>query len=130
MPLEALYFLMQEFVKNAKTNRHVLVGESSFTTGQNIQLVTRQHFQSASLGIDPSTVTDYLLGFFTLLMSYAKAAALKQDTGVSPKHWLTFMPRTDFNTIYAQVSSKLKKNLFGIMNILACYTTDQNQEVK
>ena len=129
MPLEALYFLMQENVNNPTTGRNILNGQTSFTTGQNIQLVTQEYFQSASLKIDASTVTDDMLGFCTLVLSYAKAANFVQAPDVSPKHWLTFMPRTEFNTIYAQVSSKFTIPLFTVFNTLACYKTDENEQV-
>jgi hypothetical protein len=129
MPLEALYFLMQENINNPTTGRNILNGQTSFTTGQNIQLVTQEYFQSTSLKIDASTVTDDMLGFCTLVLSYAKAANLVQAPDVSPKHWLTFMPRTEFNTIYAQVSSKFTIPLFDVFNTLACYKTDENEQV-
>lgn len=129
MPLGAVYALMKENLKNPTTDRNILNGRTSFTTGQNVQLVTKEYFQSASLKIDPNTVNDDMLGFCTLVLSYAKAANRTQIPGVSPKHWLTFMPRTEFNTIFAQVSSKFTSNLFDIFNTLACYKTDSNEAV-
>lgn len=125
MPLEALYALMQEIATSA-TTPNVLTGQASFTVGQNIQLVTEEFFQSPSLKGAVHAITDDILGFCTLVLSYAKAANLVQAPDVSPKHWLTFMPRTEFNTIYAQVSSQFQFPLFTIFNILACYKLDSN----
>jgi hypothetical protein len=140
MPLEALYSLMKENVQKTNTNpdtdpnRNILNGATSITTGQNIQLVTKDYFVSPSLNINPSTITDDILGFCTLVLSYAKAANLEQDPDVSPKHKIPFMPRTEFNTIYAQVRSKFEITLFDlqvfdIFNILACYKTDLNLQL-
>ena len=136
MPLEALYSLMKENVQKANTDpsRNILNGATSFTTGQNIQLVTKDYFVSPSLNIDRSTITDDILGFCTLILSYAKAANLEQNPDVSPKHKIPFMPRTEFNTIYAQVRSKFEITLFDlqvfdIFNILACYKTGTNLQV-
>jgi hypothetical protein len=129
MPLEGLYSLMLENIQDPQTGRNILNGATSFITGQNIQLVTREYFQSASLKIDASTVTDDMLGFCTLVLSYAKAADLEQAPDVSPKHKIPFMPRTEFNTIYAQVSSKFTTSLFDVFDTLACYKTDSNLQV-
>lgn len=129
MPLEALYSLMRENVRGIIDGRNILDGQTSFTTGQTLQLVTKNYFQSASLKMDPDKVTDDVLGFCTLILSYAKAANKKQPKDVSPKHWLTFMPRTEFNTIYSQVKSKFQIPLFDVFNILACCKTDQAERV-
>lgn len=129
MPLAALYSLMKENVKDVKDGRNILNGQWSHSTGQNLQLVTKEYFQSSSLKIDPNTVNDDMLGFCTLVLSYAKAASKELAPDVSAKHWLTFMPRTEFNTIYAQVSSKFTIPLFDVFNTLACYKTDSNEQV-
>lgn len=129
MPLEALYSLMRENIQDRDAGRNILNGAASFTIGQNIQLVTQGYFQSASLKIDSSTVTDDMLGFCSLVLSYAKAADLEQAPDLSPKHKITFMPRTEFNTIYAQVGSKFTIPLFDIFNTLACYKTDSNLQI-
>ena len=129
MPLEALYFLMRENVQQQQIDRNILNGGTSFVTGQNIQLVTQAYFQSATLNMNHKTVTDDMLGFCTLVLSYAKIAGLKQSRNVSPKHKIPFMPRTEFNKIYAQVSSKFTIPLFQILNILACYKTDSRLRV-
>jgi hypothetical protein len=91
--------------------------------------VTQGYFQSTSLNIDASTVTDDMLGFCTLVLSYAKAADLQQASDVSPKHKIPFMPRTEFNTIYAQVGSKFTIPLFDIFNTLVCYKTGSNLQI-
>ncbi|KAL9084424.1 MAG: hypothetical protein Q9165_008062 [Trypethelium subeluteriae] len=129
MPLEALYSLMQENLRGTLNGRNILNGQTSFTTGQNLQLVTKEYFQSASLKMDPNKITDDVLGFCTLVLSYAKAADKDQPADTSPKHWLTFMPRTEFNTIYSSVKSKFSGPLFDVFNTLACYKTDQGERV-
>jgi hypothetical protein len=132
IPLEAMYSLMEENViltDDPEAERNILNGQTSFTTGQNIQLVTQGYFQFASLKIDASTVTDDMLGFCTLILSFVKAANLVQAPDVSPKHWLAFMPQTEFTTIYEQVSSKFTIPLFDVFNTLACYKTDSQKQV-
>jgi hypothetical protein len=130
MPFEALYSLMKENVQNPQSGRNIINGETTVTTGQNIQLVTKDYFRSHSLPlIDADKVTDDVLGFCTLVLSYAKAANKPQEEDVSPKHWIPFMPRTEFTTLYAQVRSKIPGALFDVFNILACYKTDQEEQV-
>lgn len=126
MPLEALYSLMKEQLRipGPSPDRNILDGISP--RGYEPIVVTQEYFQSNTNGIDASKVTDDVLGFCSLVLSYAKAASnpLKKDQ--SPKLFLTFMPRTEFNTIFKQVKSKIPGDLFALFNSLACYTTDRN----
>lgn len=126
MPLEALYSLMKEQrAKPTRTpDRNILNGIS--IRGDYLVLVTQQYFQSNTNGIDQSKVTDDVLGFCSLVLSYAKAASNKLQPDQSPKLYLTFMPRTEFNTIYQQVKSKIPGDLFDLFNSLACYTMNKN----
>ena len=119
MPLEALYSLMKEQQED-KPERNILDGMN--TRGNFLVLVTRGHFQSNTNGIDRSQVTDDVLGFCSLILSYAKAASKGLKPDQSPKLYLSFMPRTEFNTIYKQVKSKIPGDLFDLFNSLACYT--------
>jgi hypothetical protein len=139
MPLEALYSLMKENVQlgpskeapdGPNEGRNVINGESSIATGQNIRLVTAEYFKDLSLKVDVGMINDAVLGFCSLVLSYAKAAdkakAYDENTHErSPKSWIPFMPRTEFVTIYNTVKSFFPDDneLFDIFNILACYST-------
>lgn len=84
-------------------------------------LVTKDFFQSSPNGIDKSKVTDDVLGFCSLVLSYSKVADRKLQPNESPKLYTTFMPRTEFNTLFEQVKSKIPGDLFDLFNTLACY---------
>lgn len=100
----------------------MLNGDSArYPRGKLIALVTEEHFQSQPNGIDGSKVSDNVLGFLTLVLSYAKAAKEGLRPDQSPKLFIPFMPRTEFNTIYQQVSSQLCGDLFELVRVLACY---------
>ncbi len=126
MPLEALYSLMQEQLLDP-SNRNILDGICP--RGDFLVVVTQEYFQSNTNGIDASKVTDDVLGFCSLVLSYAKAASNALLPDQSPKLFLTFMPRTEFNTIYQQVKTKILGDLFTLFNSLACYTTNSNADV-
>ena len=124
MPLEALYSLMKEQVLDPldPDPRNVLNGIC--TLGDCIILVTDTYFQSKPNNIDGTKLTDDVFGFLTLVLSYAKAAKTRKlEKDRSPKQLLSFMPRTEFNTIYGQVKSKIPGDLFTLLDTLACYTT-------
>lgn len=135
MPLEALYSLMKENIQNldSKNGRNILNGDiaSTGSRGQNIQLVTAKYFQDLSLKVDYGKINDAVLGFCSLVLSYAKAANIPVNADdpnareVSPKSWIPFMPRTEFVTIYSAVKSFFlpDNQLFDIFNTLACYKT-------
>jgi len=124
MPLEALYSLMKEQVLDLP-NPNILDG-ATFSTKKYLILVTQEYFQSNTNGIDANEVTDDVLGFCSLVLSYAKAASDALRADESPKLRLTFMPRTEFNTIFQQVKSKIQGDLFTLFNSLACYTTNSD----
>nr|POE49463.1 hypothetical protein CFP56_50380 [Quercus suber] len=127
MPLEAIYFLWKrQFLNRLASKQPDADARSDFFLGLDMRaktsLITKEHFRSNKNGINPADMTDDVLGFCTLVMSYAKAAhgeTLKP--GSSPKIFTTFMPRTEFNTMFQQVSSKLKGDLFTLFDSLACY---------
>ncbi|KAI0480399.1 hypothetical protein GGR56DRAFT_626001 [Xylariaceae sp. FL0804] len=138
MPLDGLYKLMkeQQQFKRFKDHRddvnlrptspkNVLDGEPvGDTFGYNLIVVTQDWFQSSPNGLSRKDMTDDVLGFCSLVLSYAKAAKAHGRLGdnQSPKNILTYMPRTNFNEIFkTQVSSKLTGDLFTIFNTLACY---------
>lgn len=94
--------------------------------------VTAEFFQSSPGGIGSSMVKDDLLGFFSMVLSYAKAAK-QMDVDTSPKHILPIMPRSDFTTIFSQVKSQLKPesgSLYAVLKILACYRYDKQNSLE
>ena len=131
MPLEALYSLMKENVQDVTDGRNILNGDTGISRGQNTQLVTKDYFQDLSLKVDVGKINDAVLGFCTLVLSYAKAANKPIDPDdpntqeMSPKSWIPFMPRTEFVTMYRAVKSffPADNELFDIFNTLACYKT-------
>ena len=83
-------------------------------------LVTKDFFQSKPNGIDPENVKDDVLGFFSLLLSYVKGASvLPQDQ--SPKNIISIMPRSDWSTLFKQVSSAVPGDLYDLVKVLGCY---------
>ncbi|KAH6675112.1 hypothetical protein B0J14DRAFT_637790 [Halenospora varia] len=129
MPLEALYSLMKEQLADLDApERNILCGAETQRTGnpgaENLVVVTQDYFQSNTNGIDMLKVSDDVLGFCSLVLSYAKGANYPLSQDQSPKLMLTFMPRTEFNTIFQQVKSKIPGDLFTLCNSLACYKTE------
>jgi len=124
MPLEALYFLMQEQIRDPLEDRHILDGYNFREGNKYLILVTKESFQSKPGGISPDQVSDDVLAFCTLVLSYAKVAKKFLQPGSSPKMFTVFLPRTNFNKMLSHVSSKLRPKgdeLWELFNILACY---------
>ncbi|KAI1750248.1 hypothetical protein F4782DRAFT_548750 [Xylaria castorea] len=126
IPLEALYYLMGQAHNNAQpSDRNILSGDELLRagnpTGPNLVFVTKDYFASLPNGIRPADVTDDILGFCSLVLTYAKGAKYTLHPDQSPKLLFQFMPRTEFNTIFQQVKTKMPGGLFAIFNILACY---------
>ncbi|KAI1743055.1 hypothetical protein F4680DRAFT_391563 [Xylaria scruposa] len=126
MPLEALYSLMKEAQDNVQPPaRNILTGDELLRAGNptstNLVFVTKDYFMSLPNGIRPADVTDDVLGFCSLVLTYAKGAKYDLHPDQSPKLLFQFMPRTEFNTIFQQVRTKMPGDLFSIFNILACY---------
>lgn len=94
--------------------------------------VQSDFFQSSPGGIKANGVTDDALGFFSLVLSYAKAAENLQPDD-SPKTLTTIMPRTNFVTMFKMVVNGLsgyeKGTLYDIVKVLACYKYDEDMEV-
>ncbi|OTA64293.1 hypothetical protein K449DRAFT_421652 [Hypoxylon sp. EC38] len=128
MPLEAMYFLMKDHSYNrVPPDRNFLDGTD--TGGNNlVVVVTQEYFQSNPNGIDGNKVTDDVLGFCSLVLSYAKLAKKNLIPDQSPKVFLPFMPRTEFNTIFQQVKTKIPGDLFTLFNSLACYKADKPKD--
>ena len=123
MPLEALYSLMKENFENPVI-KNILDG-TSFAHSDMLVLVNKGYFKSKPNNIDESTITDDVLAFCTLILSYAKAATKELKPDQSPKLFISFMPRTEFNTLFKIVKPKLTGDLFSLFNTLVCYKTDR-----
>jgi hypothetical protein len=136
MPFEALYSLMKEQKSDLPTSKwNILTGVETGRAGNNygsdnLVVVTQQYFQSNKNGIDQNKVSDDVLGFCSLVLFYAKGARYALSPDQSPKLMLTFMPRTEFNTMFQQVKSKIPGDLFTLFNSLACYKTEKNGKLE
>lgn len=128
MPLEGIYSLMLNHNSNP---RHPFDGRDDVTgldqkTGK-VKITTiavkRDWFQANSNGIKQEELNDDVLGFCSLVMSFAKEAGpLSNDRNIKQAQGI--MPRTDFSTLFEQVKSKLPGDLFSLFDSLACYATD------
>ncbi|KAL9104901.1 MAG: hypothetical protein Q9163_000218 [Psora crenata] len=108
-------------VRDDLVTEHPRWGKPSAPAGKFIALVTKEYFQSKPNGIDGDKVSDDVLGFLTLVLSYAKAAKEVLRPDQSPKLFTSFMPRTGSNNIFQQVKSKICGDLFKLLKVLACY---------
>lgn len=125
LPLEAISNLFSKAVAGKPSSLLPSIG-----AGRGMTLVTRQFFQSNPNTISSTSVKDDVLGFFSLILSYAKSAR-KENSDSSPKVLTVIMPRTDFTTVFAQVKSAvpLKPNsLYELVKVLACYKNEDNGE--
>lgn len=128
MPLEALYSLMEENLADPD-EKNILDGSNFHFPKDKLVLVKKDYFESKPNNIDASKITDDVLAFCTLVLSYAKAATVELKPDQSPKLFIAFMPRTEFNTMFQIVKPKLTGDLFSLFNTLACYNTKQTGEV-
>ena len=121
MPLEALYKLMTENEADPQ-DKNILDG-TNFRSDKSLVVVQQAYFQSNPNGLDQSKMSDDVLAFCSLVLSYAKAATNTLRGDQSPKFFLEFMPRTEFITLFGIVKSKLTGDLFKLFDNLACYKT-------
>jgi hypothetical protein len=85
--------------------------------------VTSDFFQTSPNGITSDGVKADVLGFFSLIMTYAKGArAFNVDE--SPKVIGSLMPRTDFTNVFNQVRANVPGTLYDIVKVLSCYNYD------
>jgi len=82
--------------------------------------VTKDFFQSKPNGISSDSVKSGVLGFFSLVISYARSAS-PEDEDTSPKDLSSLMPRIDFTNLFKQVMPAVPAPLYEIVNILACF---------
>ena len=130
LPFEAINDLFATALANGKSPLLPI-----FRPSQNIVSVTQDFFQASPNGISQNTVKADVLGFLSLIVSYAKKAdEPPTDHSLyktySPKDTVSIMPRTDFVTLYAQVQSTLSLGsgtLYDLVKILACYKNYEDE---
>lgn len=122
LPLEAISYLFERVANNQphdlleKLNPQGRRGARS----QQMVSVTKEFFQSRPNGIRPDLVRHDVLGFFSLVLSYAKnARAMFEDE--SPKELTTIMPRTHFNAMFKLVRDRVPGKLYEVVKVLGCY---------
>lgn len=120
LPLEAIHDLFRIAVAGGSSP---LLPQSDAQRGMGMVYVTKDFFQANPNGISSDSVTDDLLGFLSLVISYAKGAGYVLP-GFSPKTIISIMPRTDWTNLFKQVESAIRGSLYDIVKILACYNSD------
>lgn len=130
MPLEAIGDLIQ---KAQREQNHPLLPLGG-NPKRRLIWVQSGFFQSNPYGLTPNDVKADALGFFSLVLSYAKSASFLVS-GESPKTLISIMPRTDFVTMYNEISPEIQSginsgSLFDILNILACYKSDITGDIE
>lgn len=128
MPLEGIQAL---FVKAKLGKKDTLLGIPSRKL-TNMHQVRKEDFAQLD-AIKPSDINDEFLGFFSMVVSYAKKGP-GEDAKDSPKNALVLMPRTDHAAIYkrfirGKLAEQLKCNsLFEIVTQLASFRGDGSDE--
>lgn len=115
LPLEAISDLFSKAVTGGSS---ALL--PSISPERGVVSVTKDFFQASPNGISSDSVTDDVLGFFSLVISYAKGAK-EEDEDTSPKEIISIMPRTDWANIFNQVKSGIPDSLYDAVKIVACY---------
>ena len=120
MPLEAISDLFGKAVASPFVASELL---PAARPGFGMVSVSRDFFQSTPNGISKNSVDPEVLGFFSLVLSYAKGARTELEDD-SPKGIMSIMPRTEFITVFSQVKDKVAlkpSSLYQLVKILACY---------
>ncbi|KAH8705721.1 hypothetical protein BGW36DRAFT_422261 [Talaromyces proteolyticus] len=117
MPLQAIYELF------GQRTGSILLPKPTHAN-QNMVMVTKKFFQSNPNGMSSNDIQEDVLGFFSIIMTYAKAADKLDESG--PKALMSIMPRTEFSTIFKLVKSRVKGDLYEIVKVLACYKSNEN----
>jgi len=120
LPLEAISDLFSYIVTKSSSNNQAPILLPSRNPSNQMVYVTKEFFQSKPNGISSDSVKADVLGFFSLVISYAKAAKTEMEDE-SPKELSSIMPRTDFTNIFKQVKQAVPGTLYDIVKILACY---------
>ncbi|KAL8918374.1 MAG: hypothetical protein Q9208_007393 [Pyrenodesmia sp. 3 TL-2023] len=120
LPLEAISDLFNQAV-----NEQASALLPKIRPEKNMVHVTKDFFQTSPNGISSDTVTDDVLGFFSLVISYAKGAR-KEESDTSPKEIISIMPRTDFTNIFSLLKADVSGDLYNIVTKLACYKNNED----
>ena len=122
MPLAAIHNL----IYRAKTgDPSPLI--SPYDAQRGLVYVSRDFFRSSPGGNAPDSVTDDVLGFCSLVLSYAKNAR-ELTPGTSIKALTNIMPRTDFLTIFRSLlRMELRGRLYDTIKVLACYKNKKGE---
>ncbi|KAL8875309.1 MAG: hypothetical protein Q9192_009069 [Flavoplaca navasiana] len=121
LPLEAIHDLFRKAIANEASPLLPM-----FSPATNMILVTKDFFQSNPNGVSRDSVGDDVLGFFSLVISYAKRASrVTRDN--SPKTIISIMPRTDWTSIFNQVRQAVPGQIYELVKVLACYEHDDEQ---
>ncbi|KAI1349146.1 hypothetical protein F5Y01DRAFT_327670 [Xylaria sp. FL0043] len=126
LPLEAVNEIIEMARKDYTVMPPISLLPAQYKRGKRLIYVSREFFQSFQ-GEIPKDPTPDLLGFFSLVISYVKAAS-DYRSGVSPKFLLPILPRNDFQTMFNLVRGSLGSSLdmgdgslYNIVKTLACY---------
>jgi len=119
LPLEAISDLFSKVATGSSSNDQAASLLPS-NRDDRMVYVTKDFFQSKPNGISSDSVKADVLGFFSLVISYAKSARAEEEDK-SPKDLTSIMPRTYFTTIFKQVKPAVPGTLYDIVKILACY---------
>ena len=123
MPLEGIQDLISSVAEGVSDIDRST--ESSLLVKDGYVLVTKEHFRH--LNVNNDKLTDDVLGFFSLLLSYIKIDGDVVSTSGSPKQLVNIMPRTYWTNIYAQVKDKAPvppEKLLETVQQLACFRND------
>lgn len=104
-------------------DKNILDGTNFRSDDKSLVVVQQAYFQSNPNGLDQSKMSNDVLAFCSLVLSYAKAATNTLRGDQSPKFFSEFMPRTEFITLFGIIKSKLTGDLFKLFDNLACYKT-------
>ncbi|KAI0198381.1 hypothetical protein F4808DRAFT_436186 [Astrocystis sublimbata] len=128
MPLEALHDIIDKFRWPVGTQFRSL--RPSARWAEKMIFVSHEFFQTAPEGVPTNPDAD-VLGFFSMILSYIKAAGIeKPDPYRSPKFLLPIMPRNDFQTMFNLIKSGLGSMdsgpdaLYHIVRAISCYKWD------
>ena len=124
MPLAAINGLFKQ-AKAVMTNNPLVGGTRN--KKENMVWVNKDFFARNPQGNEEKTVSEDILAFFSLVLSYVKPNGKNPSTlDKSAKNLSPIMPRTDFLTMYQSVKDKIKgDDLYELVKQLTCYTNEE-----
>jgi hypothetical protein len=129
MPLAAIHDLFGKAKKQGQ--KHALLPDEHQRSRERMVWVNKNFFQSNPEGNKASGMSAEALGFLSLVVSYAKSADIQRaNPDISPKILTPIMPRTNFATIYHDISSGIKGDLYTLIKTLVCYQNDDGDSVE